>query len=361
MTVLRYSWFDIVNSAFSGLRFRKLAVAFPGVVIGYCWWSLFSYLALLLQGIPLRRIWIAHGIFPWPTFSTIGDGWSILLWIIGCTGFALAWLLTTVAVSRISFEQLRGNEFTSWADAWRFSLKHGRTLAMSPAILFGGAVLFLAVLFFISYVARLWVPLVGILFIVAFPSAVFLFYLILTGILALLYAPSIVASSNSRTLETVFETLSMHAGQGRRGWVYAFVSSVMATFNTLCLSAFLIVVSLITTWVLDFGRSGAAGTIFKQAGAWMPRVASWLNGVPGFYDTMGKAMGLIERTHHNYSLLWEPPSAAAIIMAFWLILFFFLACSQFVATFGSCSTTAYVIVRQFKDEQNLLEEDLPSD
>jgi len=361
LTVLRYSWIDVINSAFLGLRFRKMAVAFPGIVISYIWWAVFSYLALFVQGIPLQRIWIAYGLFPWPTVSTLGNEWSGLLWIVGCAGFAVAWLMATAAVSRISFEQLRGNEFTSWAEAWSFSLKRMKTLATSPATLFGGALLCLVMLFIASYIARLWIPLAGVLFIVAFPIALVLLYLALSGILALAYTPAIVASSNSHTLETVFETLSMHAGQGRRGWIYAFISTVMATLNTVFFGGLLIVVSLITTWVLDFGRSGAVGTILKQASAWMPRIASWLNGVPGFYDAAGKALGLIEQAHHNYALLWGTSSAAAVIMTFWLYLLFFLTCSQFAATFGSCSITAYVIVRQYKDEQNLLEEDLPSD
>lgn len=358
MRILRNDWMDVISAASLGLRVRKWAVALPGVAAGFVWWGVFGYVALLVQGWSLAQIWRVFGPLPWMTTTTLGGPIGTLLWVVADIGSVAAWLLASAAIAKITYEQLKGNEFVSWTEAWTFSLSRWKALILTPFTLLVGAGLALFFLWIISLLVGAWQPLAGILFVFALPAAAALLYLCMLSCLAVIVGPAVVASSNSLTLETLFEILSLHASQGRRSWFYSLLSGLLASIHTAALGLFLAVASLFSTWVLDLGHEGMVGRMFKAASACTPRIAAAINGVPGLFESVTHAGGAGSRVPQSYALLAEPISFGTIFLAFWLLVLFFLLGAQFVTTYTTCSTTSYIVLRQLKDEQNLLEEDL---
>ena len=187
-----------------------------------------------------------------------------------------------------------------------------------------------------------------------------LLYLGLVSGLGLIMAPSIVAASRSEPLETLFELFSLHAGQGRRSWLYSFLGGLVSSIYALALAVFLTVATFLTTWVMDFGHSGIAGAMLKQGSSVAPRIAKAINGAPGIVDSCLFGLGLTRRPPYGmpHPEVVSGASLGAVLFGVWLTLIVLLLVTQFVTTFSTCQTTSYVVLRQLKDEQNLLEEDL---
>jgi len=360
MKVLRYDVGDVFLAAGLGLRLRKWAVVFPGVLAGAAWWSIFGYLALLAHGFSLQLAWKTYGPMPWPTMSTHGGAVSTLFWTVGFLGLFSGWLISGAAVSRITYRQLKGDEFYSWREAWSFALGKWRAILAPPMLLFIGAGIVLLLLFLFSLLVGLWHPLAGFLFPGMLLLAVGLLYLELVWSLGLMTVPSIVAASRSEPLETLFELFSLHASQGRRSWLYTFLGGLISSVYTLALAIFLTIATLLTTWVMDFGHSGIAGTMLKQGSSVAPRIAKAINGAPGFVDACLFGLGLTRRSPYGmpHPEAVSGASFGAVLFGVWLTMLVLLLAVQFVTTFSTCQTTSYVVLRQLKDEQNLLEEDL---
>lgn len=356
MKVLRYDLRDVFLAAGLGLRLRKWLVTLPAVVFGIIWWAVFGYLALLSQGMPLGFIWKTFGPVPWPFLQTMTSSLSIFFWAVGFTGSLVTWLLTSVAVGRITYKQLKGNDFYSWGEAWSFALRKWKA-AILPWVCFSVfAGIVLGILLAISQLVGLWAPFVGFLFPLVIAGAIAFLYISMVGIQSVIMGPSIVAASSSETLESLFELFSLHAGQGKRCWFYSFVSGLISLVYTAALGAFLITASLLAAWIMDMGHAGLAGRTVRAAAGLAPRLWSAVNGVPGVIDSLVHQIGRAGARMPYPGSMPEVSLGTGLAGISVTIMFFFLV-AQFIATFATCQTTSYLTLRWLKDEQNLLEED----
>jgi hypothetical protein len=341
-----------------GLRVRKWLVTLPAVVLGMIWWSVFGYLALLSQGMSLSFVWKTYGPVPWPFLQTMSNPLSILFWIVGFVGVMVAWILTSVAVGRMTYKQLKGNDFYSWSEAWSFAWRKWKA-AILPWVLFSLlAGIALGILLAISRLVGVWTPFVGLMFPFVVAGAIGFLYILMLGIQSLVMGPSIVAASSSETLESLFELFSLHAGQGKRCWFYSFVSGLISLAYTAALGFFLITASLLAAWVMDMGHAGLAGRTVKAAAGLAPRLWSAVNGVPGVIDSLVHQIGQAGAgapMPFPGSMPEVSPVTILVGISFTIMVFFLVA--QFATTFATCQTASYLTLRWLKDEQNLLEED----
>lgn len=359
MKALRYDYRDVFGAAALGLRVRKWLVAVPALGAGVLWWALCAWGAALARGMPPRIIWRVYGPVPWPSLASVGGFVPGVLWVVGGVGLGVAFLLASAAVGRVTYRQLKGDDFFSLADAWRFTGRKWKAVVLPVVFIAIAAALLVALLVVVSWGGRLWSPLWGILFPIGLIGGLSLLYLVLVAGLACTVAPAVVASSSSETLETTFELFSLQSSQGKRTWLYTTVGTLISAVYTVAMGLFVAVAALLTSWVMDMGHAGAVGRLLRSSLGWAPRVAKAINGVPGIVDSIRAGLGVQSPPSYGAYVLAAPASAvggAVVAVVLFLILLLLLA--QFTATFATCQTTSYVVLRQLKDDQNLLEEDM---
>ncbi|MBN1424809.1 hypothetical protein JXA88_09660 [Candidatus Fermentibacteria bacterium] len=359
MKVLRYDYRDMFGAASLGLRVRKWLVALPGMLVAVLWWAVMAWMALLVRGVSPALVWNAYGPVPWPSRGSLDGTLSPILWGLAIAGSAVAWLLACSAVSRVTYHQLKGNDFYSFFEAWRFALRKWKAVVLPGLILgVGGGILALS-LVALSLLGGLWLPIAGIFFPLGLLAASALLYLFMVSCTGLCMGPAVVASSGSEALETAFELFSIQSGQGKRAWLYSTLNLAIAAVHTVALGVFLGIGSLLTSWVFDMGRAGAIGRLLRASLAWAPRVAHAVNGVPGALDSLFLGVSGGVASPYRAYLSNQPASIiGGVALAVLFLAIFLLLLAQFTATFATGQTTAYVVLRQLKDEQNLLEEDL---
>ena len=358
MKVLRYDLRDVFLAAGLGLRLRKWFVTLPAAALGIVWWAVFGYLALLAQGMPVDLIWKTYGPVPWPFLRTMNHPLSILIWIVGFAGGVIIWMLASVAVGRITYKQLKGNDFYGWSEAWSFAFRKWKA-AILPWLFFSvSAGIVVGVLLAISQLIGLWTPFVAFLFPIVVVGTIVLLYIAMVGMQSVIMGPSIVAASSSETLESLFELFSLHAGQGKRCWLYSVVSGLVALAYTAALGVFLAVAVLLGAWIMDMGHAGLAGRTIRSAAGLAPRLWSGINGVPGIIDSLVHQIGPVgTKVPMPYPGSMPPVTVTTVLAGVAITIMLFFLKAQFVATFATCQTTSYLTLRWLKDEQNLLEED----
>jgi hypothetical protein len=359
MKALTYDYRDVIGAASLGLRGRKWLATLPGVFVGMLWWAGCGWAALLTLGLSPGLVWSVYGPVPWPSAASLGGPLSLAFWGVGAIGLCVALLLSSVAVGRVTYQQLKGNDFYGLVEAWQFAQRKWKAVVLPQVLLGIGGGLLVLLLVVLAAISGVWSPLPAILFPFGLVAALALLYLALVLGVGLTAAPAVVASSASETLETTFELFSLQSSQGKRVWWYSFLGGIVSAVYAAALAVFMSVGVLLTSWVLDMGHSGAMGKLLRASLGWAPRVAKAINGVPGVLDSVLIGAGLQQPSSHRAYLMTPPSSTVGgVIMG---LLFFFLTLmvmAQFVVTFTTCQTASYVVIRQLKDEQNLLEEDL---
>ncbi|MCU0611752.1 MAG: hypothetical protein MUE60_08195 [Candidatus Eisenbacteria bacterium] len=359
MNALRYDYRDVFGAAAMGLRVRKWMVALPGVSAGLVWWSLCGWAALIARGLSPALVWNVYGPVPWPSLSSLGGILPATLWGLGMAGAAVTWMLAFSAVGRVTYQQLKGNDFYSLAEAWRFTLRKWKALVFPPVLLSAGGGALLLALFVLSILGGLWLPLWGIVFPLGLLAALSLLYLVVVLAVAITMAPAVVASSASETLETTFELFSLQSSQGKRMWFYTALSAIVSGVYAAALGFLLGVGTLAASWALDMGQGGAVGRLLRASLGWSPRLAAAINGVPGVLDSFLIGIGISPAmTHRSYVLTPPASTFGGVSLALMFLLLLLLILAQFVTAYATSQTTAYVVLRQLKDDQNLLEEDL---
>lgn len=359
MKVLRYDYRDMFGAACLGLRLRKWLVALPAMLAGVLWWAGLGWAALLVRGLSPSLVWNVYGPVPWPSRVSVGGVAPAVLWGIGATGFTAAWLMACCGVGRITYHQLKGNEFFSLTEAWRFALRKWKAVLLPGLVLVVGAGLLLGLLLLLCVVGRLSLPVAGLLFPLGVLVAFSLLYLAVVFGVGLCMTPAVVAASGSETLETAFELFSIQSGQGKRAWFYSALGTIIAAVYATALGILLGVSTLCASWVMDMGQGGAVGRLLRVSLGWAPRLSSAINGLPGALDSLFLGIGGgVAPAHRAYHMASTGSIVGSIVIAGMLFGFLLLLLAQFTVSFATGQTTAYIVIRQLKDDQNLLEEDL---
>ncbi|RKZ21025.1 hypothetical protein DRQ18_05185, partial [bacterium] len=113
---LEFTFKDVFRAARPSSK--RIWVAFEGIFIATIIYAVFSYLTFLTGGWAIKRIWQEFRFLPMPLGHHF-PWYSWLIWIIGLLGVFYIYAVTTTAIAKIQFEQLRGDEFYETREAWR--------------------------------------------------------------------------------------------------------------------------------------------------------------------------------------------------------------------------------------------------
>lgn len=207
---LHYNFKDVFRAARFGLSVKKMWVQFVGLLLGSFFYSIFSYLALLQSGFSFREIWGTYKLLPLAFFEVLSGAGSIFH-IIGIILFLLTFFIFGTAVSKIHFEQLKGDEFYEIKESLKFSLTKGKASFLTPILLIVLIFLILLTGFIWGLISR--IPFIGTLIFIlfsipAFFTCLFLIYIFVSLTVSIFISPSIVGTTGNDTFDTLFEIFS---------------------------------------------------------------------------------------------------------------------------------------------------------
>lgn len=228
MTNLHFNYKDVFRAGRLGFSAKKIWVAFLGFLIAYVGYGLVSYLAYTVGGVEIGEIWEAYRLVP---MHPAGFPWyTWVIWAIGLAWWACVALLAGVAISKITYEQLKGDEFYEIKEAAKFALKTGRSAILAPVVL----ILFIIALLVMGIILALMthVPYFGqllfaVMAIPAFAVSLFIIYLVIVTVVCLIIGPSIVGETGNDTFDTLFESFSVINDQPWRFITYEFLLKIV--------------------------------------------------------------------------------------------------------------------------------------
>ncbi|KPL02792.1 MAG: hypothetical protein AMJ90_04895 [candidate division Zixibacteria bacterium SM23_73_2] len=347
---------DVFRAPRLALSGKKIMIQFFGLLIGYLGYMVFTYLSYLLSGISLSDVWESYKFLPLVDF-TFANWYSWLVFLIGVVFFVFCWLLASAAVGKVTYEQLKGDEFYSAKDSLKFLKKHGQTVLASPLFLIGVAIILIlggiviGLLGKIPYVGELGL---GVFFgVPIFAVALVCVYVIFILVFSFFLAPAIVATTKEDIFEIIVQLFSTIWNQPWRYFLYTGVVLVLAKIGAFVSGYFCYRAVQLINWSCGIFMGIKLVDITDEA-------LSYINFPEWFFGLFTNVFPGIDFRFHLPETGWEgflswSESISAFLIGITLILVIFGVLSYALATLSTGQTITYIILRRKKDEENLLE------
>jgi len=229
---LHFDFRDIFRAPRLALSGKKILVFVQALLIGYADYLILTYISFALAGYSLTETISQFGLYPC-LVGTPAPWYAMAVYWIGVVCLFLACHFGCTAVSRITYKQLKGDEFYSSGDAWKYVMKHWHPVVFTSisflfilAFFFGLAALF-ALMGSIPYVGEF---LFVIPYLLYFFGSVFTLYTGIVFLLSFIYTPAIVGAYEEDTMGTVFNTYSITWSQPWRIVVYHHILLPLTVF-----------------------------------------------------------------------------------------------------------------------------------
>lgn len=359
---LTFSWRDVPRAAKLGFSAKKIALMVIGMFVATIVYALFEYLALLSCGKTLSEIWHAYRFVPFPFGENFYGSWTVLGKILHFVAIFLAtvvMILTGVAVSKVTYEQLKGDEFYEMSKAIKFALKEGRAAVFAPITL----ILMILAIIFVGVILGLIgkIPYLGEIFLLlssvpAFFGVILIVYLAFSFVLSLFISAPIVATTKSDTFDTLFEVFSTLNSQN---WRFVIYEVILGIVEFIAVSIWIFAIGR-ALWIAEavLGHPWLMGTKYLN----LERIAHYYLSVPPIFNTpfAQKVLDILK-----VSSITSPPSFLPSVNIVMLIVGFifgimlyaivFMALGYGGAMFWSGNTLIYIVLTKKKDDIDLLE------
>ena len=356
MTKLYFDCRDLLRAVRLGWSGKKMALSFCGLIVAYLGYAILSYVALLAGGRGFGEIWRTYDLYPWIS----GAGFPWYTWVIYVVGILFAivvlfWFST--AVAKVTYRQLKGDDFYSMGDARKYVKKNWKAAVFSPVVLFG-MIAFLVVcgiiiglLGRIPYVGELGFSL-GLLFI--FAVSLFVMFLGIVFLVSMILTPAIVGITGEDTLETVIQLFSTVWSQP---WRLVLYEALLGIYNAIA-TAILTVLSFGALLLIHWASGLLMGALHM-----VPKM-DLITGIavrllPTKCSILGELVGLFKGLYLP-EIVTSADIRGTVLVSGWiagitlvLLLFFVLSYSFSICSAGQ--SLIYLILRKKKDDENLLE------
>jgi hypothetical protein len=366
MTKLHWSYKDVFRALRLGFSAKKVWMMSLGLLVGFAGYTILTYVAFAAAGTDFLSVWQTFRLLPLPSPCDCTFPWySWVIFAAAVVWFLCVLLITGTAVSKVAYEQLRGDEFYESKEAFRFAFKNNSAVLASPLLIL--AFVALIVIFGLIFSLLGAIPaageiFVGLLAILAFVASLFLVYLLIVFGFSLLLGPSVVGATHSDTFDTLFEVFSCVNEQPARLVWYTATLALLAKAGSFLLglaasAAGRIGYAITGTFMGDklADVMGNAAYYFKLAAPdWCPRLFHQV------FLAQATCYGLpqIYLPGDYISLGWSQDIASLLLG----VLFYLVAIM--VAGYGlsvwfTGMTINFAVLAYKKDEKNVLE--LPED
>ncbi|MDP6456191.1 MAG: hypothetical protein QF613_05845 [Candidatus Marinimicrobia bacterium] len=346
---------DIFRAPRLALGGKKIWIMLQALLTGYVTYWVLTYLSFLAAGFTFNAMWQQYGLYPCLA-GNAANGFAWALWVVGVLALLAAIVLGDTAVARVTYKQLKGDEFYSSSDAWKYVKKHWHAPVfthLSIAVIALFFVVFAAIFALIGKIPYLGELFFGIPYLLWFFGSVFVVYTAAVFCVSIFFTHAIVGTMEEDTMGAVFQNYSITWSQPWRVLLYlpltyALVYAGLWVFGWFMHTGY----HLINT---VFGHSLLMGSKLQNIVGWATDI------VLGPKTVVAWCLGC-------YAGGWCPldvPVAEASLGTFEYIGAFFVAVSLFlivatVVAYASCievvaQTIAVVIFRKKTDDENLLE------
>ena len=347
---------DIFRAPRLALSGKKVGIQFLGLLIGYIGFMVLTYIAFMTSEMTFSEIWENFRFFPLGNFA-FTHWYSWVIFIIGCFFLLFFWMLASAAVGKITYEQLKGDEFYSAKDSLKFLKKHGKTVILSPLSL-AVFVVFLIIcgvivglLGKIPYVGELGL---GLFYgVPIFVVAIFCVYVIFILVFSFLLTPAIVATTKEDIFEIIVQLFSTIWAQPWRFFIYNGIILACAKVGSFILGYFCFRGVQLVNWSCGIFMKDKLSDIFQKGLSYVTLPPWILDFFSNIFPKINFRFHLPEIGWGN-SLSWSK-EISAFLIGITLILVIFGVISYALATFSTGQTLTYIILRKKKDEENLLE------
>ena len=354
VTKFYFDFRDIFRAARMGFKGKKMMMHFFGLMFGYVIYEILTYLSLVSGG--AGDFWAKYGLRPVCLLETSASALPTatkIMMAVGSFICLIIYYLFTTAVSKIAVEELRGDDFYTMKQAFKFACKHWKSIFITMLAL---VFFFLFCLFFPSLVGLLdlipgveqaaehfGAPVTTFLTIPIYFMGLFMVLVILAFLFGLLLIPAIVAVTGEDVFETIYQLFSTIWNQPWRLVIY---SKLLGFVKGLGYAIF------------------AAVSIIGMCIAFLPSALLAKQESHYFADVIAKSLRIIGVNTDVMGLLGISQGAAS--MPWTLdVATFFLFCSLIMiaaiilsyplSILSSGYTIIYVILRRKTTDENMLE------
>ncbi len=356
MTKFHYDVRDVFRAPRLALSGKKILLQFMGVLVGYVGYLFFTYLAFLCSGFDLGEAWRYHGLFPLVDLP-FEQWYGWLLFGVGVVWALVCWLLASTMVGKVTYEQLKGDDFYSSKEAFRFLKKSWGPSFFTPLSL----LVFIAFLIICGIVVGLVgkIPYVGELgigifyLIPLFAVALALAYVILIFFVSLLLAPAVVATLKEDTFETIVQVFSTVWSQAWRFFVYTGLVGVMSKLGMFVFGYFCYRGVQLVNLTCGVFMKGKFTDIFDNAYSYLTIPPHLMDYFSNIFAGVKFGFGLPMAGSGIY-LNWSG-QIASFLIGISLILILFVVLSYGLSIISTGQTLTYIVLRRKKDDEDLLE------
>ena len=345
MVKLHFDIRDIFRAVRLGWSGKKIWIGLCGLVVAWLGYSILVSISHLTTGMSLSQVWQRYGLFPGAVCCA--QPWYAMVINVVAMLYALAVIfLTTCMMCKITFQQLKGDDFYSSGDAWKFLKSNWSGVLLGPVAVLALLVFFVVVGIIIGWVAGI-IPVVGELlfalsFIPIFFAAIVAVFIAVALVVAVSMSPAIVGTVGEDTLEVVIQAFSLVWSQPWRLVIYCTWMKVAVLVGASVLTSFVVA----TYWLLT-----------KACGVFMGQKLANMLSVVKSYDPC-YLVGTCPDVLANLPAAVEPSGSelwAGRILAVMTILIGTMLMAYVQAAYASGTSLIYVILRKRKDDENLLE------
>ena len=354
---------DVFRAPRLALSGKKIIVFIQANLFGYfVYWTL-NYLGAMINGMSFSDAWLLYGLYPCLlTIESLSLLPCVLYWI-GVVFWFFAISLGSTAVSRITYRQLKGDEFYSGSDAWSYVKRHWHPIIYSSISL----LLILVFLFFIAALLALIgkIPYLGeflfvLPYLLYFFGSVFTVYTCIVFLVSLIYTPSIVATYEEDTMGTVWHNFSITWSQPWRMLSYYVVLLPLIIIGSYIFSLFWIGGYDLINSV--FGHDWFMGTKLMNIVGWASQVVH----PEAICSLIGNSCSICSVCSTGCLSCGSILPASAVnltgteqVASFIMVIFLFLvmasAVSYTMSIFSVGHTLMFIIFKNRTDNDNILE------
>lgn len=355
MIKLHYNYKDLFRSTRLGLSLKKMFVMLCSLLVGFIMYFVVAYIAYVSSGVSFSDVWANYKLFPFPVMGITQLQWySWLIWGAGLVLYFMAFIFGQTAVSKITFEQLKGNEFYEMKESVKYSWKFWKSAFLAPVTL----VILIAIMFLGAFIFGLVgrIPYFGPLFLLLFIvpivfGALFTVYLIIVFFVSLFVSPVVTGTSKSDTFDTLFEIFSIVWDQPWRLAVWSGLIFALSTFGFYLMSIIVKYTFELTRWALAFWNNGTWLRMWENAFYFLPPVPAY-----NFAERIADMAAPFLLSAAPFVASNWAVNFGSVVIGLFLYVTGFTVVSYFLSSWTAGLTILYINVVKIKDDVNLLEE-----
>jgi len=351
---LHYNIKDILAIPHRALSAKRILSMTFFLCIGIVLYSLFTYLALAIDGESLKSYWAVYGLLPFAFFK-MSNIIAVLLYAIGIFSFLLSMMLGFFAVSAIEIEQIRGNRFFSLRQAIKFSFQRLGQLVVSE----------LAIILFVLFIIALYailgliacIPYLGDLvytltFIIpGFVLALFTVFIILILTISIVLLPAVASAEKKKeSFNAIIMTFSAIVRQPSRWVAYTAYSLIVAKLGSYVFAYFCYRAVQFSTWASSLTAGDKPLNLIRAGLSHLPIKSDIVRETLSIFPGIGKGVSL---SKWAYSSSNDP---AGYLMAGMLFLIFVSIIAYAFSIIATGQARAFTIIRYLKDDYKISNE-----